>query len=129
MSNIESMILVHSSDVVFVHEDDLAHYGVPGMKWGRAKRREAGNERMANANGSLKRANTKTIAKTVGKIVVAQVAAIAVGKITGSVSAGYGAAKVATMVSAGLTVQGASQVRNNVKSSKGQAIVQKQLGR
>lgn len=129
MSNVENTVLVHSSDLVFVHEDELAHYGVPGMKWGRGKRREAGNQRMAEAGGSLKKANTKTVAKTVGKIVASQIAAVAVGKISGSLTAQMGAAQVAKMVSAGFAVQGASQVRNNIKSSKGQAIAEKQLGR
>lgn len=129
MSDNQDIILVHSSDLVFIHEDELAHYGIPGMKWGRGSRREAGNQRLSAANGSLKKANTKTVAKTVGKIVASQVAAIALGKITGSVTVGLGAGQAATMLSAGLAVQGASQIRNNVKSSKGQAIVQKQLGR
>lgn len=33
----DDSILVHSSDIVWVHEDDLMHYGVPGMKWGRRR--------------------------------------------------------------------------------------------
>lgn len=66
MDDNEDMVLVHSSDVVWVPEDSLAHYGVPGMKWGK----RSGGSFTDRAKGSaLDRNNRKTrYAKTLKNI-------------------------------------------------------------
>lgn len=103
-------------------DDFLAHYGVPGMKWGKRQagetkesRKEANREtlkkfgegRLAKNNGS----GGKAIAKSVGKMAGIN---FAVNVLVGALPAGpvrMGAAAVGTVLQVGSMAKGINEIR------------------
>ena len=60
----------------YKHTDELYHYGVPGMKWGR--RKSSSSEQKSDENSRASKGKSKA-AKILAGIGVAAVAAVAVG--------------------------------------------------
>lgn len=52
MNTSNEMVLVHSSDVVWVPEESLSHFGVKGMRWG--KRSASSSDSSSGSEGSAK---------------------------------------------------------------------------
>lgn len=111
-------------------DNELQHFGVPGMKWGRRKggsggstgptgkqvRKAAAVQRIDNSGGSKFKAAAKETGKAWAKSFAAQAGAMAVGKLTGSPALGRGAQLAANAISADVSIRNMNRVYNIVKA-------------
>lgn len=109
-----------------MYSNELQHFGVKGMKWGKTKaaggptgkevRKAAAVDRISRSGGSKGKAALKEYGKMMAKSVALGLGAQLVGQISGSPAVAKGARAAANIIATDAQVRGVNRIYNIAKA-------------